>query len=104
MATLHEVFDGLSSLVATDEQVYNEFSSGKQDPMAIRSLLRSLKAAHPGQAPRYLLLLGKGTYDNRNLLGSNHTTLVTYETVFSFDDDGQSYCSDDILGDRKSVV
>ena len=98
VATLHEVFDGLSSLVATDEQVYNEFSSGKQDPMAIRSLLRSLKAAHPGQAPRYLLLLGKGTYDNRNLLGSNHTTLVTYETVFSFDDDGQSYCSDDILG------
>lgn len=98
VATLHEVFDGLSTLVVTDEQVYNEFSSGKQDPMAIRSLLRHLKAAHPDQAPRYLLLLGKGSYDNRNLLGSSVATLVTYETLFSFDDDGQSYCSDDILG------
>ncbi|MBO7101348.1 MAG: type IX secretion system sortase PorU [Bacteroidales bacterium] len=98
VAALHEVFDGLSTLVATDEQVYNEFSSGKQDPMALRSLLRHLKATHPDRAPRYLLLLGKGSYDNRNLLGSGTATLVTYETQFSFDDDGQSYCSDDILG------
>jgi len=98
VAALHEVFDGLSTLVATDVQVYNEFSSGKPDPMAIRSLLRHLKAAHPDQAPRYLLLLGKGTYDNRNLLGNSLTTLVTYETESSFDDDGVSYCSDDILG------
>lgn len=98
VAALHEVFDGLSTLVVTDEQVYNEFSSGKQDPMAIRSLLRHLKAAHPTEAPRYLLLMGKGTYDNRNLLRNDYPTLVTYETYYSFDDDGASYCSDDILG------
>ena len=98
VATLHELFDGLSTLTVTDEQVYNEFSSGKQDPMAIRSLLRCLKAAHPDHAPRYLLLMGKGSYDNRNLLAGSTPTLVTYETPFSFDDDGQSYASDDMLG------
>lgn len=98
LATLHEVFDGMNALVVTDEQVYNEFSSGKQDPMAIRSLLRHLKASYPDHAPRYLLLMGKGTYDNRNLLGNSYPTLVTYETEYSFDDDGVSFCSDDMMG------
>lgn len=98
LASLHEIFDGLSTLVVTDAQVYNEFSSGKQDPMAIRSLLRHLKATHPGNAPRYLLLLGKGTYDNRNLLGNTYPTLVTYEAVFSFDDSDAAFCSDDMMG------
>ena len=99
VATLHELFDGLSTLTVTDQQVYNEYSSGKQDPMAIRTLLRDLKARHPDAAPRYLLLLGSGTYDNRHLLDDNDVpTVVTYETPYSFDEDGLSYCSDDIMG------
>lgn len=98
LATLHELFDTLTTLVATDEQVYNEFSSGKQDPMAIRALLRLLKEQHPSRPPRYLVLFGKGSYDNRDLLGYNMPTVVTYETPFSFDDDGASYASDDMLG------
>ena len=98
LATLHEVMDGLHTLVVTDEKVYNEYSSGKQDPLAIRSLLRDMAARYPDKAPRYLLLFGKGTYDNRNLTGHNLPTVVAYETPFSFDEEGASYCSDDILG------
>ncbi len=98
LASLHELFDTLTTLVATDEQVYNEFSSGKQDPMAIRALLRWIMESHPSRPPRYLVLFGKGSYDNRNLLGNNIPTVVTYETSFSFDDDGISYASDDMLG------
>lgn len=98
LALLHELFDTLTTLVVTDEQVYNEFSSGKQDPMAIRALLRWMKGQHPSRPPRYLLLFGKGSYDNRDLLGNNLPTVVTYETPFSFDDDGISYASDDMLG------
>ena len=99
LSGLHEVFDRLSTLTVTDEEVYNEFSSGKQDPMAIRSLLRHLKASHPDHAPRYLLLLGKGTYDNRNILGTDYPTLVTFESYHSFDEEGgSSFCSDDIMG------
>lgn len=98
LATLHELFDGLSTLTVTDRQVYNEYSSGKQDPMAIRALLRDLKGRHPDHAPRYLLLMGSGTYDNRHLMGDEVPTVVTYETSFSFDEDGISYCSDDIMG------
>ncbi|MBP5526909.1 MAG: type IX secretion system sortase PorU [Bacteroidales bacterium] len=99
LATLHEIFDGLNTLTVTDAQVYNEYSSGKQDPMAIRTLLRDLKARHPEAAPRYLLLMGSGTYDNRHLQdGGEVPTVVTYETPYSFDEDGNSYCSDDIMG------
>lgn len=98
VATLHAVFDGMETLVVTDQAVYNEFSSGKQDPMAIRSMLRHMKAQHPAMPPRYLLLMGKGSYDNRNLLGNDFPTVVTYETPYSFDDDGVSFCSDDMMG------
>lgn len=98
LATLHEVFDGFTTLVVSDQEVFNEYSSGKKDPMAIRSLLRDLKARHAARPPRYAILFGKGTYDNRNLLGSSIPTMVTYETPYSFDSEGSSYASDDMLG------
>lgn len=98
VASLHELFDTLKTLVVTEEEVYNEYSSGKRDPMAIRSLLRDMKSRHESRPPRYLMLFGKGSYDNRNLLGSTVPTVVTYETPYSFDEDGGSYASDDMLG------
>lgn len=98
IAALHAVGDAMATLVVTDEEVYNEFSSGKQDPMAIRTLLRSLRTLHPGQPPRYLLLLGKPSYDPRGIKTCAWPTLVTYETPYSFDDDGVSYASDDMMG------
>lgn len=98
IALLHELLDGMETLVVTDQQVYNEFSYGKQDPMAMRSLLRHLRQRHPERAPRYLLLFGKATYDPRNILGNSMPTLTTYETEYAFDDDGGSYSSDDMMG------
>jgi len=98
IAALHASADGLSTLVVSDQQVFNEFSAGKQDPMAIRAFLRHLKQRHGDNAPRYLLLFGKATYDNRDLLGYSLPSVVTYETTHSFDDDGLSYCSDDMMG------
>ena len=98
LAALHAINDDLSTLVVTDRQVYNEYSGGKQDPMAIRTFLRSMRERHPDAPPRYLLLFGKATYDNRDLLGYNLPTVVTYETEASFDDQGASYCSDDMMG------
>ena len=104
LAMLHELFSSTKTLVVTDQEVYNEYSGGKQDPMAIRSLLRDMKSHNRLCPPRYLLLFGKGTYDNRNYLGSSLPsggaipTVVTYETPYSFDDDGGSYASDDMMG------
>ena len=98
IASLHAINDGLSTLIVTPEQVFNEFSSGKQDPIAIRSLLRNMTRRDSAERPRYLLLFGKGTYDHRNLLGLQIPSVVTYESAYSFDDEGTSYCSDDMFG------
>ena len=102
LASLHSIIDGMEAVALTDQQVYDEFSSGKQDPMAIRAMLRHLYTTHADHAPRYLVLMGKPTYDPRDLMGyaagTNITTLVTYQTAASFDDEGYSLCSDDIIG------
>ena len=98
IASLHAILDGMTTLVVSDREVYNEFSSGKQDPLAIRTFMRSMRQRHPDMPPRYLLLMGKATYDPRNLLGHDLTTVATFESEHSFDDDGLSFCSDDMLG------
>jgi hypothetical protein len=101
LADLHRQQSGLSVLVVTQEQVFNEFSSGRPDPVAIRRMLRCMR---DGQndidtlLPRYLLLFGKGTFDNRNLLNANQNTVITYQSNNSFGDESSVYPSDDIYG------
>ncbi len=101
LASLHSIHDEMEVLVTTPEQVYNEFSSGQQDPIAIRELLCHYYRRHQADAtlaaPRYLLLFGKGCYDNRDITGHQLPTVVTYQSDASFDSEGTSYCSDDIF-------
>ena len=98
LADLHRQHDGMNLLVVTQEQVYNEFSSGRPDPIAIRRMLRCLRSKSDGSLPRYLLLFGKGTFDNRDILEAHQSTVVTYQTASSFDDESNIYPSDDIYG------
>lgn len=74
--------------VVTDQQVYNEFSSGTPDATAYRKLMKMLydnaKTGVSTVAPRWLLLMGDGTFDNRKLLStSGPNTLLTYPAVNS---------------------
>lgn len=100
LADLHRLHDGMTVLVATQEEVFNEFSSGRKDPVSIRQLARCMQAKGEsnGHSIKYLLLFGKGTYDNRNLLGSDARTVVTYQTPPTTDFAGSAYPSDDIYG------
>lgn len=101
LANLHRINDDIDVLVVTQDEVFNEFSSGQRDPIAIREFLRMFRARaneDANQKPvRHLLLFGRGTYDNKNLLGFDLPTVVTFQTLTSFDDDGLSMASDDIL-------
>jgi hypothetical protein len=79
--------------VVTVNQVYNEFSSGRQDVTAIRDFVRHVKNLYP-TALKYVLMFGKGSYDYKNALRDNVNRVPTYEarnsvnplSTFSSDD------------------
>lgn len=66
-------------------QIYNEFSSGTQDPSAIRNMARMLYERNPKF--RFLLLFGDGSYDLRyiNKKDPDQNFIVSYETDESID-------------------
>ncbi|HEX7174437.1 MAG TPA: C25 family cysteine peptidase [Pyrinomonadaceae bacterium] len=62
------VSEGLATTVVDVEDLYDEFSYGAHTPKAVRDFL--VRAHSTWQrAPRYVLLVGDGSYDPRNHLG-----------------------------------
>ena len=98
LATLHRNLNNLKVSIVTPEQIYNEFSSGSQDPIAIRSFLKMFydRATDSNDMPKYLLLFGDGSYNNKSKT-NNTNFIVTYQSTNSFDG-GSSYVSDDYFG------
>ncbi|MBK6523138.1 MAG: type IX secretion system sortase PorU [Sphingobacteriaceae bacterium] len=82
LAALHQQEEGLTYAVATPEQIYNEFSSGKIDASAIRDFTRMLytRGMAIGKPTKYLLLFGRGSYLNKNGRAGNTNFIPTYET------------------------
>ena len=78
-------------------EIYNEFSSGKTDPTAIRDFCRYLYRLTPGKF-RYLLLLGDASFDYKNNNGADYVDidllLPTYQSRESLEPI-YSYASDD---------
>ncbi len=91
--------EGLDVITVTPQQIYNEFSSGSQDIVAIRDFVRMLyeKAPTAADIPKYLLLVGDGSYDNKNRVVGNSNFIPTYQTPNSVDIIG-SLVSDDYYG------
>ena len=81
LARKHEDVVNITWAVVTPEQVYNEFSSGTPDASAYRWLMKMLYDRAKGNsvsAPKNLLLMGDGTFDNRKLLSrSGNNKLLT---------------------------
>lgn len=99
IAQLHRDHDNMEVTVLTEEQVFNEYSSGMPDPVAVRQMMRSMRAKSDDNiSPQYLLMFGKGTYDNRNILNAKQKTVITWQTPTSFDTEGSAYPSDDVFG------
>ena len=100
LADFHSQKDNISCVVATTEQVYNEFSSGAQDVAAIRDFARMIYK-HAGTdttlLPKYMVLFGGASYDYKNRLPDNSNYVPTYESLES-QYDIYSYCSDDFYG------
>lgn len=88
---------GLSYHVVTTDQVFNEFSSGKRDASAIRDFVKMFydrAGANMNLMPKYLLLFGKGSFDNKMLQFKKNNLVVTYQSKNSLSPTA-SYTSDD---------
>ena len=89
--------DNLEVAVVTPEQIFNEFSSGTPDISAIRNFMKFLydKAdGDPNSLPRFLLLMGDGSYDNKGIDPNSTNYILTYQSDNSTSPIS-SYVSDD---------
>ncbi|HIE16503.1 MAG TPA: type IX secretion system sortase PorU, partial [Bacteroidales bacterium] len=95
LAQLHRDEDGLNTAVFTNDQIYNEFSSGTPDVAAIRNFARMLYERSSNF--KYLLLYGDGSYDNKTNSTINSNYILTYQSENSLTQSG-SYVTDDFFG------
>jgi len=100
LAELHRNNDGLSVVIVTPQQIYNEFSSGIQDVTAIRDFVKMFydrAGTDIDKMPEYLLLFGDGSYDNKNRITNNTNFIPTYQSENSLIVTA-SYVTDDYFG------
>lgn len=103
LAEAHRTKDNLTVRVVTLESIYNEFSSGTPDATAYRRFMKMFydRKTSEADAPKYLLLFGDGSFDNRKLTSAWKSVdmsnmLLTYQTENSLS--SQSYVIDDYFG------
>lgn len=97
LAQFHRDEEQLRVQVVELNQIYNEFSSGTNDVTAIRDFVKMFydrAGADVNQMPRYLLLFGDGTYDNKSL---GDYFIPTYESDKTYES-LETYLSDDYFG------
>ncbi|MFK7756089.1 MAG: type IX secretion system sortase PorU [Flavobacteriales bacterium] len=90
---------GMAVAVTTPELIYNEFSSGNPDVTAIKMLMKMLYDDAAGDeelAPKYLCIIGDGTYQNRNI-SSASANVISFQSLNSISPTN-SYISDDYFG------
>lgn len=95
LAQFHRDHDGLDVKVVSTREVYNEFSSGRQDVSAIRDYAKHVY--EKGGQLKYLLLFGDCSYDYKERVLNNTNFVPTYQSRNSFHPIF-SYSSDDYFG------
>lgn len=94
--------NGLSVLIATPNNIYNEYSNGVQDVSAIRNFVRMFyQRANQvtAEQPKFLLMFGDGSFDYKGIEfdEDDNTNLVpTYESD-RYIEPLSSFCTDDFF-------
>jgi hypothetical protein len=100
LADFHLSKHRLKSVIATTEQVFNEFAGGSPDPTALRDYVKMYydryRSSWSGKG-KYVLLFGKGSFDYKSRVNPNTNLVPVYETVSSLDP-LSTYTSDDFFG------
>ncbi|MGZ2370791.1 type IX secretion system sortase PorU [Ancylomarina sp. YFZ004] len=99
LADFHKTQDQLKVSLVSTESIYNEFSSGTVDVSAIRNFVKMFydRASTEDEMPKYLLLFGDGSYDNKWISSTNTNKIPTYQSIYSLSPT-QSFITDDFFG------
>lgn len=98
LAAWHSTKRGYTSLIVTPDEIYNEFSSGTQDAVALRDFVKMYyDRSAAEQMPKYLLLFGDASFDFKNRVNGNTNFVPVYETWESINKT-TGYCTDDFFG------
>ncbi|MDH4088887.1 MAG: type IX secretion system sortase PorU [Cyclobacteriaceae bacterium] len=93
LASHRQAQNNWSTVVVTPEEIFNEYSSGRQDVTAIRDFVKSMYDKNPAVL-KALLIMGRGSYDYKDRMPNNTNFVPTYESRNSLAP-LETYSSDD---------
>jgi len=96
LANFHRNYYNRTVHLVTPGQIYNEFSSGRQDVSAIRDFIKMFYDRSNGTQPGFVLLFGDGSFDYKNHTNVPNVTnfIPTYQSRNS-NTPTSTYTSDD---------
>ncbi|MDR7208150.1 type IX secretion system sortase PorU [Flavobacterium piscis] len=100
LANFHRNNSNLAVKVISLDNIYQEFSSGKQDIAAIRNCIKYIyqNASSPEKRIKYVNLFGDASYDYKNRIQNNTNIVPVYHSLISSTIGESSFASDDFYG------
>lgn len=100
LANFHQNNSKLNVRVLLTEQIYHEFSSGRQDIAAIRNCIKYVyqNASSPEKRLRYVNLFGDASFDYKDRIPNNTNFVPIFQSLRSNTTGELSFCSDDFYG------
>lgn len=96
LADHRQAINNISSVIVTPDQIYNEYSGGRQDVSALRDFIRDVHQKSAGNL-KFVLLFGRASYDYKDRVVGNTNLVPTYESRNSLSP-LETYSSDDFYG------
>ena len=100
LANFHRNNSQMNVKVIKLDDIYTEFSSGKQDIGAIRNLVKYVyfNASTSAKRVKYVNLFGDGSYDFKDRISGNTNLIPIYQSLNSYTEGESSFASDDFYG------
>lgn len=100
LASFHRNYSGMRVRVVKLDNIYHEFSSGKQDVAAIRNFIRYVyeNASSDAARVKYVNLFGDASFDFKDRIPNNTNLVPIYHSLNSFTAGESSFSSDDFFG------
>lgn len=97
LANFRKTNPGYSVQVVTPQEIYNEFSAGQQDLVALRDFIRWRKqwGEAAGKPLKYITLFGAASYDMQDRVPNNTNFIPIYQSTGT--NGAGSFCLDDFI-------